>query len=106
MDLKYEDESEDGSLPSVDGGYKGTHISFPLTRSDLDALIDTFRKKKVRKSDKCYYFHLKIHVSIYTGVPKTSDLIIIIVTFSQPRTAYIALKHNILSLITCNWHYR
>ena len=47
MDQKYEDESEDDSLPSVDGGYKGIHISFPLARTDLDALIDTFRKKKV-----------------------------------------------------------
>ena len=47
MDQKYEDESEDDSLPSMDGGYKGIHINFPLTNTDLDALIDTFRKKKV-----------------------------------------------------------
>ncbi|XP_021924333.1 serine/threonine-protein phosphatase rdgC isoform X1 [Zootermopsis nevadensis] len=46
VDQKYEDESEDGSLQSADGGYKGIHISFPLTRADLDALIDTFRKKR------------------------------------------------------------
>jgi hypothetical protein len=51
VDQKYEDESEDGSLQSADGGYKGIHISFPLTRADLDALIDTFRKKRVSKTD-------------------------------------------------------
>nr|CAD7460299.1 unnamed protein product [Timema tahoe] len=43
-----EDESEDGGLPSVDGTYKGIHINTPLLRTDLDALIETFRKKKVR----------------------------------------------------------
>jgi hypothetical protein len=52
VDQKYEDESEDGSLQSVDGGYKGLHISSPLTREDLDALIDTFRKKRVRTDGK------------------------------------------------------
>jgi hypothetical protein len=55
VDQKYEDESEDSSLQSVDGGYKGIHISFPLTRTDLDALIDTFRKKKVSSTDMSYY---------------------------------------------------
>ena len=55
VDQKYEDESEDSSLQSVDGGYKGIHISFPLTRTDLDALIDTFRKKKVSSFGMSYY---------------------------------------------------
>ena len=55
VDQKYEDESEDSSLQSVDGGYKGIHISFPLTRTDLDALIDAFRKKKVSSIDMSYY---------------------------------------------------
>nr|CAD7256021.1 unnamed protein product [Timema shepardi]CAD7567564.1 unnamed protein product [Timema californicum] len=41
-----EDDSEDGGLPSVDGTYKGIHINTPLSRTDLDALIETFRKKK------------------------------------------------------------
>ncbi|XP_069691872.1 serine/threonine-protein phosphatase rdgC [Periplaneta americana] len=49
VDQKYEDESEEGSLPSVDGGYKGIHLNFPLTVADLDALIDTFRKKKQQR---------------------------------------------------------
>jgi hypothetical protein len=59
VDQKYEDESEEGSLQSVDGGYKGIHIRFPLTRTDLDALIDTFRKKKVSKIDMNYYVYRK-----------------------------------------------
>lgn len=31
----------------VDSNYKGVHVSNPLTRLDLDNLIESFRKKKV-----------------------------------------------------------
>ncbi|XP_033608123.1 serine/threonine-protein phosphatase rdgC [Cryptotermes secundus] len=64
VDQKYEDESEDGSLQSVDGGYKGIHISFPLTRDDLDALIDTFRKKKQQR----------LHAKYVAGILKEAAL--------------------------------
>lgn len=33
-------------LSPVDAGYKGAHIGSPLTRDDLDRLLDSFRKKK------------------------------------------------------------
>jgi hypothetical protein len=56
VDQKYEDESEDSSLHSADGGYKGIHITFPLTKDHLDALIDAFRKKKVGKADTCHEY--------------------------------------------------
>uniref|UniRef100_A0A1B6DP80 Serine/threonine-protein phosphatase with EF-hands n=1 Tax=Clastoptera arizonana TaxID=38151 RepID=A0A1B6DP80_9HEMI len=50
VETKFEDESasEGGSSPShhVESNYKGIHISSPLTRKDLNNLIDTFRKKK------------------------------------------------------------
>lgn len=51
VDMKYEDESDDveeEGMQSVDRDYRGIHINFPMKRPDLDALIDTFRKKKVR----------------------------------------------------------
>lgn len=52
MDLRFSDESEepdeDGAQPEK--GYKGPHLNFPLQRKDLDSLIETFRKKKVRNS--------------------------------------------------------
>ena len=31
----------------VDPAYKGVHLKFPLRRKDLEALIDSFRRKKV-----------------------------------------------------------
>lgn len=59
LDMKFEDESDGSdtgppSPPPAPGethtpskNYKGIHITFPLKRADFDALIDTFRKKKV-----------------------------------------------------------
>ncbi|XP_067004767.2 serine/threonine-protein phosphatase rdgC [Anabrus simplex] len=46
---KFEDESEDSSLQTVDGTYKGIHLNSPLGRTDLDLLIETFRKKKYHR---------------------------------------------------------
>lgn len=51
-DMKFEDESddlEDEGAQNVDKCYKGIHLNFPMKRQDLDLLIDSFRKKKVRK---------------------------------------------------------
>lgn len=52
IDVKYSDESDDVEeglgLSGPDRGYRGPHLNFPLQRKDLDVLIDTFRKKKVR----------------------------------------------------------
>ncbi|XP_063223975.1 serine/threonine-protein phosphatase rdgC [Bacillus rossius redtenbacheri] len=43
----FEDEVEDCvSISTLDNVYKGIHINSPLTRQDLDALIESFRKKK------------------------------------------------------------
>ncbi|XP_049810446.1 serine/threonine-protein phosphatase rdgC [Schistocerca nitens] len=41
-----DDESSDGGLSPVDSTYKGIHVGSPLSRADLDNLIDCFRKKK------------------------------------------------------------
>ncbi|XP_044729651.1 serine/threonine-protein phosphatase rdgC [Chrysoperla carnea] len=59
LNMNFEDESEcsdtndygDGlnasdPLQPVKSNYKGIHLTFPLKRADLDALIDTFRKRK------------------------------------------------------------
>lgn len=40
------DDSDEDSLPPIDANYKGIHINSPLTRADLDSLIECFRKKK------------------------------------------------------------
>ena len=49
--MQFEDESDDGedeNMQHVEKQYRGIHINFPMKRHDLDALIDAFRKKKVR----------------------------------------------------------
>lgn len=50
VETKFEDEtpSDAGSSPThhVENNYKGIHIGTPLTRKDLDNLIESFRKKK------------------------------------------------------------
>lgn len=63
--MKFEDESDGSdagppSPPPASGeahtpskNYKGIHITFPLKRADFDALIDTFRKKKVSQELFC-----------------------------------------------------
>lgn len=48
--MKWEDESdevEEEGMEHVEKGYRGIHLTFPLKRSDLELLIDTFRKRKV-----------------------------------------------------------
>lgn len=49
MSLTFEDESDDEEdvLTHESKTYKGVHINFPLTKSDIDTLIDSFRRKKV-----------------------------------------------------------
>lgn len=48
--MKWEDESdeaEEEGMEHVERGYRGIHLTFPLKRTDLELLIDTFRKRKV-----------------------------------------------------------
>lgn len=48
--MRFEDESdevEEEGMEHVDRGYRGLHLTFPLKRSDLQLLIDMFRKRKV-----------------------------------------------------------
>lgn len=51
LDVKWEDESDDAEDEGMENveqsGYKGINLTFPLKRSDLELLIDTFRKRKV-----------------------------------------------------------
>uniref|UniRef100_A0A1B0CWS5 Uncharacterized protein n=1 Tax=Lutzomyia longipalpis TaxID=7200 RepID=A0A1B0CWS5_LUTLO len=53
MDLKFSDESDELADEGISGpeklSYRGPHITFPLTKKDLDALIDLFRKKKYNR---------------------------------------------------------
>lgn len=56
LDMKWEDESdeaEEEGMEHVERGYRGIHLTFPLKRTDLELLIDTFRKRKV-----CYDVYL------------------------------------------------
>uniref|UniRef100_A0A336KZ48 Serine/threonine-protein phosphatase with EF-hands n=1 Tax=Culicoides sonorensis TaxID=179676 RepID=A0A336KZ48_CULSO len=55
LDLKFSDESDDLADEGLSGPertYRGPHIDFPMTRKDLDIIIDLFRKKK-------YHLHAK-----------------------------------------------
>ncbi|KAK5643890.1 hypothetical protein RI129_007735 [Pyrocoelia pectoralis] len=49
LNFRFEDESDDveeEGMQHVEKKYRGIHINFPMRRSDLDALIDAFRKRK------------------------------------------------------------
>ncbi|KAB0798853.1 hypothetical protein PPYR_06733 [Photinus pyralis] len=49
LNFRFEDESdevEEEGMQHVERKYRGIHINFPMKRSDLDALIDAFRKRK------------------------------------------------------------
>lgn len=61
LDSKFSDESEDGgdeSIKEPERLYRGPHLTFPITKSDVDTLIDFFRKKKVRVRSTRIYFLL------------------------------------------------
>lgn len=53
IDMKFSDESDELAEEGISGpekqAYRGPHITFPLTKKDLDALIDLFRKKKYNR---------------------------------------------------------
>ncbi|XP_054267756.1 serine/threonine-protein phosphatase rdgC-like [Macrosteles quadrilineatus] len=53
VETKFEDESpsDGGSSPNqfVESNYKGIHLGNPLSRQDLDNLIESFRKKKTHR---------------------------------------------------------
>ncbi|KAK4887062.1 hypothetical protein RN001_003333 [Aquatica leii] len=49
LNFRFEDESdevEEEGMQHVEKTYRGIHINFPMKRTDLDALIDAFRKRK------------------------------------------------------------
>lgn len=51
LNLTFEDESdEEDDIITHESKttYKGVHINFPLNKTDIDTLIDSFRRKKVR----------------------------------------------------------
>lgn len=48
--MRFEDETDEGEedgMQHIEKQYRGIHLSFPLKRADLDAMIDAFRRKKV-----------------------------------------------------------
>ncbi|XP_059618091.1 serine/threonine-protein phosphatase rdgC [Phlebotomus argentipes] len=53
IDMKFSDESDELAEEGISGPekmtYRGPHIAFPLTKRDLDAMIDLFRKKKYNR---------------------------------------------------------
>lgn len=53
LDVKFSDESDDLAEEGITGPerqpYRGPHINFPMTKKDLDMLIDLFRKKKYNR---------------------------------------------------------
>lgn len=64
IDAKFSDESDDMADEDITGPekqpYRGPHINFPMTKKDLDTLIDLFRKKKYNRLHPKYVAALLI----------------------------------------------